>query len=92
MVHAKPSQSQESIHSILMEATTLSHIRHENIQLFLGICPNLHTDYTSIVMDQLKGDSLYTLVHREGHEFNFQAVTKIMSQIAQVRLVLLLEW
>jgi len=51
MVHAKPSQSQESIHSILMEATTLSHIRHENIQLFLGICPNLHTNYTSIVME-----------------------------------------
>jgi len=51
MVHAKPSQSQESIHSILMEATMLSHIRHENIQLFLGICPNLRTNYTSIVME-----------------------------------------
>lgn len=34
---------------------------------------------------QLKGESLNTLLHREGHKFNFQAVTKIMSQIAQVR-------
>lgn len=51
VVHARRSQDAETAQSIFMEANILSHIRHESIQLFLGICPDLQSNYTSIVME-----------------------------------------
>lgn len=80
VVHARSSPDRQST---IAEVHTLSNIRHENIQLFLGVCPDMHSDGIAIVMDQLKGEPLSTLLHRQGHGFNFQSVTRIMGQIAQ---------
>ena len=50
-VHARYSNTNESYRSILADVSTLTNIRHENIQLFLGVCHDLHSDYISIVME-----------------------------------------
>lgn len=50
-VHARYSSSDETHHSILADVSTLSNIRHESIQLFLGVCHDLHSDYISIIME-----------------------------------------
>ena len=50
-VHARLSSDEESFQSVLSDVNTLSNIRHENIQLFLGVCHDLHVDCVSIVME-----------------------------------------
>lgn len=50
-VHALCSNTEETYHSILADVSTLSNIRHENIQLFLGVCHDLHSDYISIIVE-----------------------------------------
>ena len=50
-VHTRLSISQESHQSVMSEVSKLTHIRHENIQLFLGVCFDMHMDYIAIVME-----------------------------------------
>lgn len=50
-VHSRRSSDDELIRGIDDDVQTLSCIRHENIQLFLGVCHDLHSDYISIVME-----------------------------------------
>ena len=50
-VHARYSDNDESYRRILADVKTLRHIRHENIQYFLGVCHDLHSDSISIVME-----------------------------------------
>ena len=48
VVHARSSSDRQST---IAEVHTLSNIRHENIQLFLGVCPDMHSDCIAIVME-----------------------------------------
>ena len=50
-VHSRRSSDDELIRGISSDVQTLSCIRHENIQLFLGVCHDLHSDCISIVME-----------------------------------------
>ena len=49
-VHERRSMQQSVLNFYIKEAHTLSKIRHENIQLFLGVCLDLHPDSVSLVM------------------------------------------
>lgn len=49
-IHQRSSQKQEDIHSFAREINTLCRIRHENIQLFMGVCLDLPDDKLGIVM------------------------------------------
>ena len=50
-IHSRRSTSDDLVKGIASDVDTLSSIRHENIQLFLGVCHDLHSDYISIVME-----------------------------------------
>lgn len=50
-VHSRRSSDDDLVRGIASDVQTLSCIRHENIQLFLGVCHDLHSDYISIVME-----------------------------------------
>ena len=50
-VHARRSSDSELRASVVADLNMLTSIRHENIQLFLGVCDDLHSDHLSIVME-----------------------------------------
>ena len=50
-IHSRRSSDDELVQAIASDIDALSCIRHENIQLFLGVCHNLHYDSISIVME-----------------------------------------
>ena len=49
-VHQRQSPLQTNLTSYIREAHTLSKIRHESVQLFLGVCLDLHPDSVALVM------------------------------------------
>jgi hypothetical protein len=49
-VHQKQSPLLTELNVYIQEATTLSKIRHENVQLFLGVCLDLNPDSVALVM------------------------------------------
>lgn len=42
--------SEEDVDSFVSEVNTLCRIRHENIQLFMGVCLDLPADSMGVVM------------------------------------------
>lgn len=50
-IHSRRSSDDELVQGIASDIDALSYIRHENIQLFLGVCHDLHSDSISIVME-----------------------------------------
>ena len=51
VVHARKSSNADLKAGVIADVNTLTNIRHENIQLFLGVSDNLLTDYVGIVME-----------------------------------------
>ena len=49
-VHQRQSTKQTELNFYIREAHTLSKIRHENVQLFLGVCLDLRPDSVALVM------------------------------------------
>jgi hypothetical protein len=82
-VHQRQSPLLTELNVYIQEATTLSKIRHENVQLFLGVCLDLNPVSVALVMSNIKGESLDSLLHRTGQELQFSAMSKYLNQIAQ---------
>lgn len=49
-VYQRQDTQQAVLNFYIKEAYTLSKIRHENIQLFLGVCLDLGCDSVSLIM------------------------------------------
>lgn len=49
-MYARTAQTEEDIRSFAVEVNALCRIRHENIQLFMGVCLDLPQNSLGIVM------------------------------------------
>ncbi len=50
-VHARKCITPVQKKKIMSDLDLLRNIRHENVQLFMGVCHDLHNDYIAIVME-----------------------------------------
>ncbi|XP_019852299.1 PREDICTED: kinase suppressor of Ras 1-like [Amphimedon queenslandica] len=83
-VHQRTIKRQEDVRSFANEVNTLCCIRHENIQLFMGVCLDLPAgDTFGIIMSEVKGDTLYNHIHKLGHNFTTPSKLKILRQISE---------
>ena len=97
---------QNQIHCTMHNAP-LPHTTHTQHTLFTPLnppYPTQHTLNTPLLLhstlpyptqhtySDMKGDSLHSLLHKEGHEFPFTAMTKYLNQIAQVSTPLSVLW
>lgn len=82
-VRSRRVREVEDLICFLDEVTTLSCIRHENVQLFMGACLSMQEGSLAIVMSEIKGDSLHTRLHSLGHAFTNSSKVKILRQVAE---------
>ena len=82
-IYQSSLDNSDDIHSFVSEVKALCRIRHENIQLFMGVCVDLPDKQVGIVMSDLKGIQLHTHLHTLGHNFTTQSKFRILRQIAE---------
>lgn len=82
-VHTRHLSSSCSMSCFLDEVSTLSCVRHENIQLFMGACCDHSGQSLALIMSELKGDTLFARLHKYGHEFTGPSKAMILKQIIE---------
>ena len=82
-VIAREARSSLDARWFCQEVTTLNKIRHESIQLFMGMTLDMGGGHLGLVMSPLKGESLHTRLHAHGHQFSMTSKFKIVKQISE---------
>jgi len=79
IIHSHQPQNDNDVQSWLADVRTLTHIRHENIVLYMGAC--VEPPKFAIITQPIKGESLYTHVI-EGKRLSYSIKLSIIRQIA----------
>jgi len=79
VIHSHQPQNDNDVQSWLADVRTLTHIRHENIVLYMGAC--VEPPKFAIITQPIKAESLYTHV-MEGKRMNSGKKLSIIRQVA----------
>ncbi|KAL5486637.1 hypothetical protein EMCRGX_G019144 [Ephydatia muelleri] len=84
-VHTRRASTEREYQDFVSEVQTLCRIRHEKIQLFMGVCFDLTPDRLdlAIVVDQMRGDTLHNMIHKNRTLYDYQSTMSILNQVAQ---------